>query len=559
MSDEKEYDFDLIVIGGGSGGLACAKEANTLCAKVAIVDYVKPTPKGNSWGLGGACINVGCIPKKLMHTAALLSDDVHDATFYGWKIPNEEDITLSWSQLVTEIQNHIKSTIWVTKVDLRLRKIPYFNGMASFVDQHTILVKMKDGQEMQITAQYIVIAIGRRPVYPDIPGDREYGITSDDLFSLPKPPGKTLIVGAGYVTTECAGFLRVLGFDVTVMVRNTILRNVDEQMVLIITESLKERGIKFLIPYKPLKVEELPSGSLKVTYQNCKTLTIYSQIYDTVVWAIGRKAPLKDLNVEAINLLIEKDNIVVNNKECTNIDNIYAVGDVTKGRPQLSPVAVKAGQYLARRLFGNSIEVMNYENIPVCMYTPLEYCYVGMTEELAKQKYGNDNIEVYHSHYSPLEFSLPEKVNEFCYIKIITKQEDNQLVLGIHFIGPNAGEVIQGFAVALNCGLYMKTLINTIGTGVTNSQEITKTFITKRSGFNKISYDEEWDSDDDIPLSRLRRSNSTELVVNLAPKIHNSYEITDWLNDEIETTDDETDENDKVKPFNEECCNNNKH
>ena len=486
MSDEKEFDFDLIVIGGGSGGLACAKEANSLGAKVACVDYVKPSPKGSAWGLGGACINVGCVPKKLMHTAALLGDAVHDATFYGWKIPNEEDITLSWSQLITAIQNHIKSTIWVLKVDLRLRKIPYYNGMASFVDEHTILVKMKDGQEMKITGQYIVIAIGRRPIYPGIPGDREYGITSDDLFSLSKPPGKTLIVGAGYVTTECAGFLRVMGFDVTIMVRNTVLRDVDEQMVLLITNSLKERGIKFLIPYKALKVEELASGSLKVTYQNCKTQNTYSQIYDTVVWAIGRKAPLEDLNVQAINLLTENDSIIVNNMECTNVDNIFAVGDVTKGRPQLSPVAIKAGQYLARRLFGNSTQVMSYEHIPVCMYTPLEYCYVGMTEEFAKKKYGNDGIEVYHSQYSPLEFSLPEKVDEFCYIKIITKQDENQLVLGIHFIGPNAGDVIQGFAVALNCGLYMRTLVNIIGAGVANSQEITNTFITKRSGLDPM-------------------------------------------------------------------------
>ncbi|XP_037820046.1 thioredoxin reductase 1, mitochondrial [Lucilia sericata] len=487
MSIVPHFDFDIIVIGGGSGGLACAKEANELGAKVLCIDYVKSTPKNTSWGIGGTCVNVGCIPKKLMHEAALLGEAIHDATSYGWKITNEEDITLNWNNLVTEVQNQIKSTNWIIRVELRTKNIKYLNGTASFIDNHTIQVKMKDGSQVKHTGHYIVIAVGLRPVYPNIPGAREYGITSDDLFSWPKPPGKTLIVGAGYISMECAGFLRLFGFDVTVMVRDKILRNFDRQMVNIITDSLKERGIKFLMPYKPLKVEQLETGRLLVKYENVKLHKKETDTFDTVIWATGRKGELEDLNIEAVNLKTDDNLLVVNEEECTNVENIYAVGDITKGRPQLTPVAVMAGRLLAQRLFSHSSQKLNYENVASTLFTPLEYAFVGMSEETAIQKFGEENIEIYHNHYNPLEFSLPEKVVEFCYIKIIAQREGQQLILGIHYVGPNAGNVMQGFSVAFNCGLNTEILFNTVGVNVTNAQEITSTYITKRSGLDPTS------------------------------------------------------------------------
>jgi thioredoxin reductase (NADPH) len=194
---ESQYDYDLVVIGGGSGGLACAKEAVQHGAKVAVLDFVKPSPQGTKWGLGGTCVNVGCIPKKLMHQAALLGEAVHDAQAYGWRFDNPESVKNDWGALVEAVQNHVKSVNWVTRVDLRDKKVEYINGLGYFKDAHTVVAVMKNKTERVLTAKYTVIACGGRPRYPDIPGAQEYGITSDDIFSLGREPGKTLVVGAG--------------------------------------------------------------------------------------------------------------------------------------------------------------------------------------------------------------------------------------------------------------------------------------------------------------------------------------------------------------------------
>lgn len=202
-STEDQYDYDLVVIGGGSGGLACAKEAVVHGAKVAVLDFVTPTPTGTKWGLGGTCVNVGCIPKKLMHQAALLGEAVHDASAYGWTV-DKEAVKIDWEKLRENVQNHVKSVNWVTRVDLRDKKVEYINGLGYFKDAHTVAAVMKNKTEKVLTTKNVVIAVGGRPRYPDIPGAREFGITSDDIFSLEKAPGKTLVVGAG---CKSSGFI----------------------------------------------------------------------------------------------------------------------------------------------------------------------------------------------------------------------------------------------------------------------------------------------------------------------------------------------------------------
>jgi len=212
------------VIGGGSGGISAARNAARLGKKVALADFVKPSPLGSKWGLGGTCVNVGCIPKKMMHYSATLAEARDDQNRQGWNIDTKQEF--DWGKLVKNVQMHIKSLNWGYKSDMIKNKIKYINSYATFADQHTILCDNGKKQET-FTAQHIVIATGGRPSYPGIPGDKEFGITSDDLFSLPKAPGKTLVVGASYVALECAGFLTAFGYDTTVMVRSIFLRGFD--------------------------------------------------------------------------------------------------------------------------------------------------------------------------------------------------------------------------------------------------------------------------------------------------------------------------------------------
>lgn len=481
MAPIGEGEYDLVVIGGGSGGLACAKEAANLGAKVAVLDYVKPTPIGTKWGLGGTCVNVGCIPKKLMHQAALLGEAIHDATFYGWELPQPQEIKNNWATLREAVQNHIKSVNWVTRVDLRDKKVEYVNGLGQFQDPHTIVTSTKQG-ERTLRARNVVIAVGGRPRYPDIPGALEYGITSDDIFSLEKPPGKTLVVGAGYIGLECAGFLNGLGYDATVMVRSVVLRGFDQQMANIIHDAMVQKGVKFLHKCLPVRVDKNEDGTLLVTWKN-QNGEEFKDVFDTILFAIGRKALTEDLHLDKAGVKIAPDNekIFAENEQ-SNVPHIYAVGDVLYKKPELTPVAIHAGRLLARRLFGNSTEKMNYDNVATTVFSPLEYGCVGISEEKAVEKYGEDSIEVYHAYYKPTEFFIPQKSIAHCYLKAVALRKDDQPILGLHFIGPQAGEVIQGFSAALNCGITIKQLMNTVGIHPTIAEEFTRLNITKRSG-----------------------------------------------------------------------------
>jgi pyruvate/2-oxoglutarate dehydrogenase complex dihydrolipoamide dehydrogenase (E3) component len=222
------YEYDLFVIGGGSGGISAARHASELGKKVGLADFVVPTPSGSKWGLGGTCVNVGCIPKKLMHYAGILAESQKDQEMAG--IPVNKEGSHDWVKMVTNVQKHIKSLNWGYKSDLIKLKVKYFNAYATFIDAHTIQVDDGKKPPETITADKIVIAVGGRPSYAGIPGDKEFGMTSDDIFMAKKAPGKTLVVGASYVALECAGFLTALGYNTTVMVRSILLRGFDQDM-----------------------------------------------------------------------------------------------------------------------------------------------------------------------------------------------------------------------------------------------------------------------------------------------------------------------------------------
>jgi len=282
LQEDAAYDYDLIVIGGGSGGLACAQEAAILGKKVMVLDFVVPSPQGTSWGLGGTCVNVGCVPKKLMHQAALLGQALSDARKFGWEY--SQQVKHNWETMTEAIQNHIGSLNWGCRLSLREKAVAYVNSYGEFVEHHKIKATNRKGQETYYTAAKFVLATGERPRYLGIQGDKEYCITSDDLFSLPYCPGKTLVVGASYVGLECAGFLAGIGLDVTVMVRSVLLRGFDQEMAEKVGSYMEQHGVKFLRKFVPVMVQQLEKGSpgkLKVVAKSTEGSEAIEEVYNT--------------------------------------------------------------------------------------------------------------------------------------------------------------------------------------------------------------------------------------------------------------------------------------
>lgn len=507
QSSEK-FDFQLIVIGGGSGGLACAKEAGKMGEAVAMLDFVEPSPSPlkSTWGLGGTCVNVGCIPKKLMHRAAILGHDLKDSKLFGWKTP--ESVAHDWATLVQNVQMHVKSLNFQSKKDTDRTFVEYFNAYGRLESPHQVrcISKNKDGQvteEKVISGKYIIVATGGRPFYPEIPGAVEYGITSDDLFSLPYAPGKTVVVGASYVALECAGFLKAAGFDVTVMVRSILLRGFDQQMADLIGEYMANiDGITFQRQSVPVKIERLTDGNpgtLRVTYETIDpkdpSKKVTQQIEcNTVLFAAGRQPCTKNIGLDKAGVVTDSKGFIPTVYEQTNIPNIYALGDVLKDKLELTPVAIQAGRMLAKRLFMNETMQCDYINVPTTVFTPREYGAIGLAEEDARAVYGEENIIVYHGKFLPLEDAMPKSQyfdtveHDFeypwCYGKLVCNAADNERVLGFHVLSPNAGEITQGYAVAIRMGATKADIDATIGIHPTCSESLTSFAISKESGID---------------------------------------------------------------------------
>ncbi|KAL3982807.1 Thioredoxin reductase 1 [Acanthocheilonema viteae] len=489
----KEHQYDIAVVGGGSGGLAAAKEAVCFGKKVVCLDFVKPSTRGTTWGLGGTCVNVGCIPKKLMHQAALLGEYVvaEDAKKFGWEIP-EGTIKLNWHQLRNAVQNHIASLNWGYRVQLKEKSVTYMNSYATFTGSHELSVKNKKGKVEKVTADRFLIAVGLRPRFPDVPGALECCISSDDLFSLSYNPGKTLCVGASYVSLECAGFLKGIGNDVTVMVRSILLRGFDQDMAERIKKHMTEHGIKFL-PYIPVKYEKLKEptndepGLIRVhTIQEHEdgTKEEVTEEFNTVLMAIGRDAMTDDLGLDVVGVERAKSGKIIGRREqSVSCPYVYAIGDVLYGCPELTPLAIQAGKVLMRRILTGNSELTEYDKIPTTVFTPLEYGSCGLSEDAAIQKYGKENINVYHNVFIPLEYAVTErKEKTHCYCKLICLKNEQDLVLGFHILTPNAGEITQGFAIALKFDAKKADFDRLIGIHPTVAENFTTLTLLKEDG-----------------------------------------------------------------------------
>ena len=438
---------------------------------------------------------MGCIPKKLMHNAALLSEEhKFDHPHYGIGVTpdmeekwmgisqdndtTEHDRTHSWETLKSNVQNHIHSLNFKYRVDLREKEVTYLNVLGSFLDAHTIETVDKKGTKGTVSFSRCIIAVGGRPTPIACPGG-ELAISSDDIFSLDHDPGKVLCVGASYISLECAGFLHGIGKDVTVAVRSILLRGFDRECADMIGKHMKSMGVKFIEEVVPTLLEKNEETSkIKVTFSNGE-----SEEYDTVLGAIGRTGDTSKLGLHNVGITTNPSNAKISAKyEQTSTPNIYVIGDVMEGCPELTPVAIHAGKMLARRLFGTSMKPMDYRNVCTTVFTPLEYGTVGYSEDDAIAEFGNENLNVYHKYFVPLEWSIsPSRSHHQGFCKAIVDKHSDR-VLGLHYLGPNAGEVMQGFGTAMKLGCKFQDITETVGIHPTTAEEITTLSITKESG-----------------------------------------------------------------------------
>lgn len=464
------FDYDLFVIGAGSGGLAASKRAASYGAKVAIAEYDL---------VGGTCVIRGCIPKKLMvygsHFPALFSE----ASSYGWKVGNAE---LDWEYFITSIDKEVRRLSQLHISFLEKAGVELISGRATLVDPHTVEV---DGRK--VTADKILIAVGGRPIKPDLPG-MEYGITSNEIFHLKEQPKHIVILGAGYIGTEFACIMRGLGSEVTQITRGKkILKGFDDDVRTEIEEGMTNHGIRLIKNNVVKTIERVPEG-FKLTLSGEDQEPV---IADVFLVATGRTPNvdglgLENAGVEVVDSSIEGPGysttnvfapgvggaIAVNEYSQTNQPNIFAVGDVTD-RINLTPVAIGEGRAFADSEFGNNRREFSHETVPTAIFSTPEAATVGWTEAEAREKLG-DAVKIFHTRFRPMYHSLTGK-QEKTMMKLVVDSNTDK-VLGAHMVGEHAGEIIQGVAIAVKMGATKKDFDATVGIHPSVAEE----FVTMR-------------------------------------------------------------------------------
>lgn len=441
--------FDLIAIGGGSGGLSVAERAALYGKKCAVIE---PYP------LGGTCVNKGCVPKKMMWNAAHLRHMNHLSASYGIKI---EEKGLDWQTLIGKRQEYIHGiNDWYINY-LADSNIEHIKGFAKFVDNKTIEV---DGT--QYTADHVAISVGGEPVYPDIQG-ANYGITSDGFFELQKLPQRVVVVGAGYIAVELAGLLNELGSEVTILLRGQhILSRFDSLLRETLTEEMLNSGINIMSGMKLGALEKNDDGKLSLVGDSGFNMTGVDQ----VIWAIGRRPLTSNLNLNATDIKSDDAGFIpTDDFQNTNVEGVYALGDVT-GRAALTPVAIGAGRRLADRLFNNQPDrKLDYDNIPTVVFSHPPIGTVGLTEGEARKIHG-DAVKTYQTRFTPM-FYAPSEEGQKTAMKLVCVGAKEKIV-GCHIIGLGADEMLQGFAVAIRMGATKKDFDDTVAIHPTSSEEL---------------------------------------------------------------------------------------
>ena len=447
-----EYDFDLFVIGAGSGGVRASRMAASFGAQVAVAEELY---------LGGTCVNVGCVPKKLFAYAAHFAEDFKDAQGYGW---DQSDTTFSWQRLVENKNTEITRLNGIYHNLLTGAGVTLVNGRAQLVDSHTVAIGDKT-----YSAERILIATGGWPFIPEFPG-REHVISSNEVFYLDQLPKRCVVVGGGYIAIEFASIFQGLGCDTSLLYRGEqFLRGFDQGLRDHMVVTMQNKGMDLQFNTDVAKIDKQADGTLHIELKNGETLDA-----DLVLYATGRRPKLDDLGLENTAVELDEQGFIAVDKEYqTNDPAIFAIGDVTN-TIQLTPVALAEGMALARRLYQpDEYRPVDYEDIATTVFCIPNIATLGLTEEQARAK--GHKLDIFESRFRPMRNTLAGN-SEQSFMKLLVDQSTDR-VLGIHMVGPDAGEIMQGLAVALKAGATKAVFDATLGIHPTAAEE----FVTMRT------------------------------------------------------------------------------
>jgi glutathione reductase (NADPH) len=444
-----EYDYDLFTIGAGSGGVRASRFSAGFGARVAVAEERY---------LGGTCVNVGCIPKKLFAYASHFSEDFEDAAGYGWTVGERR---FDWPTLVENKDREISRLNGIYDRMLKAAGVEIFESRARIVDPHTVEV---DGKT--VTAGHILVATGGWPVVPDIPG-KEFAITSNEAFYLDKLPEKIVIVGGGYIAVEFAGIFNGLGVEVTQLYRGPhFLRGFDDDVRHFLADEMRKKGIDLRFNQNVASIKPAEQGFAAVL-ENGEAVSA-----DTVMYCTGRAPLSQNLGLEEAGVEMDPNGAVkVDDHFRTSVPSIFAIGDVID-RMQLTPVALEEGMAVANTLFNGKTQTVDYDNIATAVFSQPNIGTVGLTEAEARERHGR--VLIFTSDFKALKHTLTGS-DERTFMKLIVDRESDR-VLGCHMVGPDAGEIVQGIAIALKCGATKAQFDATIGIHPTAAEE----FVTMR-------------------------------------------------------------------------------
>jgi len=444
------YDYDLFTIGAGSGGVRASRISAGYGARVAVAE---------DRYLGGTCVNVGCVPKKLLVYASHFAEDFEDAAGFGWSVGAR---AFSWPRLIAHKNDEIRRLNEIYERLLANAGVTLIEGRATIVDPHTVTIN-----DRTITAERILVATGSWPVVPDFPG-KEHVITSNEAFFLDELPERIVVVGGGYIAVEFAGIFHGLGAQVTQLYRGPhFLRGFDDDVRMFLAAEMRKKGIDLRFNANIARVGRKQSGVLEACLEDGTEIDT-----DLVMYATGRRPNTAGLGLEEAGVALAPNGaVVVDEYFRTNVPSVYAIGDVID-RMQLTPVAIEEGMALAKTLFDDQPTAMDYANVPTAVFSQPSIGTVGLNEAQARDQFGT--VEVYASEFKPMKHTLSGRDERTLMKLVVDKSTDR--VVGVHMVGPDAGEIIQGIGVALKAGACKSDFDATVGIHPTSAEE----FVTMR-------------------------------------------------------------------------------